>query len=295
MTSSINSAKQQPAGSIWQGLAGIIDRPRVTFQSMLQREDWQRWALPLLLYLVAFAVLTAVQTPYLRELALQQADLHLVREGGRQPRLEEPVGRPRARRLRLRRRLVREETERHASERARLDAVIRVREHVEQRRERRMVSVVQDLPENHVAPRGQHEKRLKDLPAPVTGEPPCRLLQRADHAAPGLLVVAPVNVATRAGQLRIQQLGELQEKDVDARYNYWGTGRREQIEERLYDRGDVSYLGRVLYDPPEERPFPLDEAWSAAGRRPGRERETGRPDPGRERGKRRLEYDERER
>ena len=77
MTTSINSAKQQSDRSLWQGLVGIIDRPRVTFQSMLQREDWRRWAVPLLLYLVAFAVLTAVQTPYLRELALQQADLQL--------------------------------------------------------------------------------------------------------------------------------------------------------------------------------------------------------------------------
>jgi len=77
MTTSINSAKQQSAGSLWQALVGIIDRPRITFQSLLQREDWRRWAVPLLLYFLAFAVLTAVQTPYLRELALQQADLRL--------------------------------------------------------------------------------------------------------------------------------------------------------------------------------------------------------------------------
>jgi hypothetical protein len=77
MTSSINSTKQPSTFSLWQGLVGIIDRPRVTFEAMLQREDWRRWALPLFLYFVAFAILTAIQTPYLRELAVQQAELQL--------------------------------------------------------------------------------------------------------------------------------------------------------------------------------------------------------------------------
>lgn len=75
------------------------------------------------------------------------------------------------------------------------------------------------------------------------------------------------------------KLGELQEEDVDARYNYWGTGRAAQIEEKLYDRGDVAYLGRVLYDPPEERPFPLDDAWSSPGERSGRPRRAGETVP----------------
>lgn len=77
MTTSIDTVKQQPSRSPWQGLIGIIDRPRATIQAMLQRKDWLRWALPLFLYLIAFAVLTAVQTPYLRELALEQAELQL--------------------------------------------------------------------------------------------------------------------------------------------------------------------------------------------------------------------------
>jgi hypothetical protein len=77
MTTSINSTKQLSTLSLWQGLVGIIDRPRITFEAMLQREDWRRWALPLFLYFVAFAILTAVQTPYLRELAMQQAEIQL--------------------------------------------------------------------------------------------------------------------------------------------------------------------------------------------------------------------------
>jgi hypothetical protein len=77
MTTSINPTKQPSSPSLWQGFVGIIDRPRVTFEAMLRREDWRRWAMPLLFYLAAFAILTAAQTPYLRELALQQADLQL--------------------------------------------------------------------------------------------------------------------------------------------------------------------------------------------------------------------------
>ncbi len=46
------------------------------------------------------------------------------------------------------------------------------------------------------------------------------------------------------------KLGELQAADVDARDNWWGTGRREEIERLIFDREDADYLGRVRYDPP---------------------------------------------
>ena len=50
------------------------------------------------------------------------------------------------------------------------------------------------------------------------------------------------------------KLGELQSRDVDARYNYWGDGGRSEIEEKVFDRNDESYLGRVIYEPREARP-----------------------------------------
>ncbi|MHB8837236.1 MAG: right-handed parallel beta-helix repeat-containing protein [Candidatus Methylomirabilia bacterium] len=46
------------------------------------------------------------------------------------------------------------------------------------------------------------------------------------------------------------KLGEAQAADVDARDNWWGTDRREEIERLIFDRKDVGYLGRVRYDPP---------------------------------------------
>jgi len=45
------------------------------------------------------------------------------------------------------------------------------------------------------------------------------------------------------------KLGESQADDVDARDNWWGAGRREEIERLIYDREDAEYLGRVRYDP----------------------------------------------
>ncbi len=46
------------------------------------------------------------------------------------------------------------------------------------------------------------------------------------------------------------KLGESQAADVDARDNWWGTDRREEIERLIFDREDAGYLGRVRYDPP---------------------------------------------
>lgn len=50
------------------------------------------------------------------------------------------------------------------------------------------------------------------------------------------------------------KLGESQAADVEARDNWWGTDRREEIELLIYDRQDAGYLGRVRYDPPAPGP-----------------------------------------
>lgn len=77
MTTSINSAKKTATTPLWQNLFGIIDKPTATFESVLENRRWLRWGLPLLLYFVAFAVVTAVQTPYLQEIAREQAAAQL--------------------------------------------------------------------------------------------------------------------------------------------------------------------------------------------------------------------------
>jgi hypothetical protein len=54
------------------------------------------------------------------------------------------------------------------------------------------------------------------------------------------------------------KLGEAQDADVDARENWWGTTRGEEIERLIFDRGDADYLGRVRYDAPAPTPWQLD-------------------------------------
>jgi hypothetical protein len=53
------------------------------------------------------------------------------------------------------------------------------------------------------------------------------------------------------------KLGELQEQDIDARFNYWGGTVAREIEKMLFDKIDAAYLGRVRYTPFESEPFPL--------------------------------------
>jgi len=53
------------------------------------------------------------------------------------------------------------------------------------------------------------------------------------------------------------KLGESQAADVDARGNWWGTSRREEIERLIFDREDAAYLGRVRFDPPAPAPLKL--------------------------------------
>ena len=50
-------------------------------------------------------------------------------------------------------------------------------------------------------------------------------------------------------------------QDLDARHNFWGSVEEKRIERQLYDRKDVSYLGRVIYHPPEPEAFPLEAVW----------------------------------
>jgi len=54
------------------------------------------------------------------------------------------------------------------------------------------------------------------------------------------------------------KLGESQAADVDARDNWWGTERREEIERMIYDREDAGYLGRVRYAPPASGSLRID-------------------------------------
>lgn len=61
------------------------------------------------------------------------------------------------------------------------------------------------------------------------------------------------------------KLGELQDADVDARFNYWGGDDPERLEEKFFDREDVSYLGRVIHEPAEATPFSLEENAAAKG------------------------------
>lgn len=77
MTTSIGPVQGQPTSPLWQNLFGIIDKPAATFKNVLARRGRWRWGLPLLLFLLAFAVATAVQTPYLLETARTQAETQL--------------------------------------------------------------------------------------------------------------------------------------------------------------------------------------------------------------------------
>jgi uncharacterized membrane protein YhaH (DUF805 family) len=62
---------------LWRLFVGIIDRPAGTFEGVLARRGWWMWAAPLLILLVAFAVLTLVSMPYTLEMAREQAELRL--------------------------------------------------------------------------------------------------------------------------------------------------------------------------------------------------------------------------
>jgi hypothetical protein len=73
--------------------------------------------------------------------------------------------------------------------------------------------------------------------------------------SPGVVIAGNNFVASADYHVK---LGEAQPDDVDARGNWWGTTRPEEIERLIYDRLDADYLGRVRYDPPAAGPLRLD-------------------------------------
>jgi hypothetical protein len=58
-------------------LLGIIDKPASTFKAVLAQRKWWLWAVPLLILIITFAVLTVVNLPYAQELAREQAEQRL--------------------------------------------------------------------------------------------------------------------------------------------------------------------------------------------------------------------------
>ncbi|HEX9922552.1 MAG TPA: YIP1 family protein [Anaerolineae bacterium] len=77
MTTSAEAIQDSDQRPLWQLLFGIIDRPNATFKSILARPQWTGWLAPLLFIIIAFAIFTAVQTPYSLELAREQAERQL--------------------------------------------------------------------------------------------------------------------------------------------------------------------------------------------------------------------------
>lgn len=51
------------------------------------------------------------------------------------------------------------------------------------------------------------------------------------------------------------KLGELQDRDVDARWNWWGSADPGRIATSVYDREDAGYIGRVVREPFAARPL----------------------------------------
>lgn len=63
--------------SLLQLLFGIIDKPTATFEAAVARRKWWMWLVPLLLVILATAVLLAVQLPYNMEMGREQAEARL--------------------------------------------------------------------------------------------------------------------------------------------------------------------------------------------------------------------------
>lgn len=63
--------------ALWRHLGGIIDRPVATFEAVVTRRGWSIWAVPLLVVLLGFIIVTVVQLPYTVEVARQQAESQL--------------------------------------------------------------------------------------------------------------------------------------------------------------------------------------------------------------------------
>ena len=77
MTTTAETVSVATKPPVWRLLIGIVDRPTDTFAGILARRRWWMWAAPLLILMLAFAVLTLVSMPYTLELAREQAELRL--------------------------------------------------------------------------------------------------------------------------------------------------------------------------------------------------------------------------
>ena len=75
MTTTAETALIDTKRPLWRLLVGIIDQPATTFEGILARRRWWMWAVPLLILLLSFAVLTLVSMPYTLEMAREQAEL----------------------------------------------------------------------------------------------------------------------------------------------------------------------------------------------------------------------------
>ena len=72
-----DTASNEKARPMGQLLIGIIDKPTATFEAILSRRKWSMWAVPLMVFLFAFAVMTVVNLPYTQEMAREQAEAQL--------------------------------------------------------------------------------------------------------------------------------------------------------------------------------------------------------------------------
>lgn len=77
MTTTFDSTPKLEPRPLWRLLFGLIDQPGATFKLVLARPRWRLWAVPLLILILAFAVVTVVSLPFAQELARQQAELSL--------------------------------------------------------------------------------------------------------------------------------------------------------------------------------------------------------------------------
>jgi hypothetical protein len=62
---------------LWPQIFGIIDQPGTAFAAVTARSGWGRWALPLLIWLLAFGIAIAVQAPYMLQLSQEMMESQL--------------------------------------------------------------------------------------------------------------------------------------------------------------------------------------------------------------------------
>lgn len=74
----------------------------------------------------------------------------------------------------------------------------------------------------------------------------------------------PVITANNFSDTFAIKLGELQQKDIPAANNFWGSTTISEVEMVIYDQSDSGYLGRVLYTPIATEPFIQESSWPAS-------------------------------